>query len=177
MLVIGFALVSATAFASTVIRMDLKALVSASDAIAIATVTSVKSFERDNKILTTTTFETEQVVAGDLADTFQITQYGGRTERLATYVPGMPLFERNERVLVFLEKTSADYVVTGLSQGVFRLAQSPDGDGDWVLPQIGDLRLVDPEKKSKTVTPSDLHNENRPLKSLLDDIARIRTAK
>lgn len=158
--------------ASTVIKMDLKALVNASDLIVIGKVSKKKSFMEKGKILTSIVISPERILKGEVDDKIEIIQYGGRTETLITVVPGMPVFSINEHVLLFLEKPekSKSYVVTGLSQGKFKVANGPDGKTPFVVPTISDMLLIPTQSKREKIEGVNIHDIVSPLDTFTNKI-------
>lgn len=75
-----------------------------------------------------------------------IKQLGGRTDELATWVPGVPSFQDGERIIVFLEQPEKDVlpVVTGMSQGKFSVSLGPDNTTPYVVPYLGNIALMEP---------------------------------
>ena len=59
--------------------------------------------------------------------TFELEIPGGRGPRLVMRIPGMPKFSVGEEVLLFLEKYSGGYALTGLAQGVYRIDRGEGG--------------------------------------------------
>jgi hypothetical protein len=145
--VLAILTMSATLWASTVLKLDLESLVANSDQIVDGKVTQVKSKVEDGKVYTYTELEVEDGMKGvATGETVTIKQLGGRTEDLATWVPGVPHFQSGERVIVFLEKSTPQAlpVVTGMSQGKFQVSLGPDNVTPYVVPFLGDLGLVQP---------------------------------
>lgn len=167
---------AASAAASTVLKLDMESLVANSEQIADATVTRVQSKVEDGKVYTYTTIAVEEGLKGvDDGETLTIKQLGGRTEDLATWVPGVPNFEAGERVVVFLEKPAADAmpVVTGMAQGKFHIALGPDNATPFVVPYLGDLALITPR------APADLPSApaQQTLEVPSDDQAKFQPAQ
>jgi lipid-A-disaccharide synthase len=79
-------------------------------------------------IETVVTMHADAWLKGDLGATIRFRVPGGRLGRYRSLVVGAPTFEAGQRVVVFLGATppSLPYVL-GMSQGVFRVAQSTAG--------------------------------------------------
>ena len=143
-LLAGLFAVSSTASAATVVKMDMPDLVAQSDAIVIAQVVEYSSqLEEDGRVYTTITFRTDEVLKGQPGEEFTIRQVGGRDGDIATRAPGMPTFEEDEEVFLFLTHHQSTSVVTGLSQGKFHIAIGPDDQTRFVVPQIHGIHLVE----------------------------------
>lgn len=147
LLSLSMLLAGAPAFATTVVKLELEELVKLSDVIVVADVRSVESFVDEGRVHTRIRLEVAERWKGSPGETVEIVHLGGRTEKLATVVHGMPAFRQGERVLVFLEKPKGHphYVVTGLSQGKFSLQMLPDGS-TLVVPEIDYGSLAKPVK-------------------------------
>ncbi len=140
-------LFSATAVAATVVKLDLPQLVEHSDVIVVAQVTGTEaSVEDDGRVYTTVSFETHDTIAGKPPAEFTMRHIGGRAGDVATHAPGIPGFTPKERVLLFLGHSGDRFALTGLAQGKFRVATGPDGETDFVIPQIRGQHLVPPDK-------------------------------
>lgn len=126
------------ALAATGRRLTFEQLCSGADAIALVETVSVRSFEHEGRVLTATTLAVNETLKGDLKPRIELIQLGGRTERLATRVAGMPTFVPGEKAAVFLEKPrGADhFVIYGLEQGKLGL------QGDQVLPASVSMHLL-----------------------------------
>jgi hypothetical protein len=139
--------ISTSLWASTVLKLDLESLVANSDQIVEGKVTQVNSKVENGKVFTYTEVQVEEGMKGaQTGETVTIKQLGGRTEELATWVPGVPHFQSGERIIVFLEKSTPKElpVVTGMSQGKFQVSLGPDNVTPYVVPFLGDLGLVEP---------------------------------
>ena len=135
------------ATAATVLQLDLSQLVANSEAIVVAQVSETSAeLEDDGRVYTTISLEAQDTLKGHLPDEFSIRQVGGRDGDITTHVPGMPQFFDGERVLLFLSNIDDHPVITGMSQGKFRIAEGPDGETDFLIPQVGDNHLIDPEQ-------------------------------
>lgn len=139
--------------AATVPAMDLDELTKVADAIVLGSVESVESSLRDGRVYTDVVIRIEDTLKGDLVETVTIRHLGGKTDELATYVPGMPSFTQGERSLLFLEKTSAStWVTVGLALG------------KWAVSGAGEsLKVHPPNAVGLKLMPLD-----RPTKALKD---------
>lgn len=136
---------ASTATAATVIKLDMANLVANSDAIVVAQVTEMESSrEEDGRVYTTISFATDEVLKGNPGDEFTLRQVGGVDGDIATRVPGMPQFEPDEEVFLFLTNVDDQPVITGLSQGKFQIAVGPDKDTRYVVPQLHGVHFVNP---------------------------------
>jgi hypothetical protein len=172
-------LASSVALATTVVRMELKALVAESDAIVVGTVSDVDAkVHEDGRVYTHVRVTVDEVLQGEETEEVTIVHIGGRTEKLATVVHGMPEFSTKERALLFLEKPEGvkHFVVTGLSQGKFTLTEAEDGTVT-LRPAGGDMALVKPIKlptgdvKLERAEPSDIARDARTLDEMRRRIA------
>ena len=100
---------------------------------------------REGRVFTTITVDVTEQLKGETGTSLEILQPGGRTDDLMTYVPGMPDFVVGEHVLLFLEKppTVSHYVVTGLSQGKFKILATDTND-PIVEQGVTELHRVEP---------------------------------
>ena len=163
--------------AATVLKMDMNTLVTQSDAIVIGEVTSIEARqEQDGRVYTTIDLRIDEAVKGKVGETLRLRQVGGRDREadIATYVPGMPYFEPEERVFLFVthgaDQTS---MVTGMAQGKFHIAVGPDTRTEYVIPQLQDLRVVTPETHSPPTDPSSSDLQDIPPALLAERHARL----
>ncbi|MFB6350998.1 MAG: hypothetical protein ABEK29_04305 [Bradymonadaceae bacterium] len=183
---LGLCWVSSAA-ATTALKLDLQSLVANSNAIVLGDVTDVRSFKKDGRIYTDTTVRVDEAWKGDATDTVTIRHPGGRIGDTVTRVFGLPGFEPDERVVVFLRRARASssegepqashFTVTGLRQGKFRVTLGPDKSTEFVVPRLGDIQLLEPKddqlfKNKKTSDGTD--SPTRKLKKL--DAGKLETA-
>lgn len=186
-------LASSTASATTVMRLNLSDLVSQSEQIVHGTVSRAEAVVQGRRVYTIVTITVIDRLKGAAAKEVTFTQLGGRTPRLATYVPGTPTFTAGEEVVVFLERPSAHgapLVVTGLAQGKFKVVQqgrqrvvAPVASGGLVAPvklKPGALRPVGPLKAGQTlqhVKPSPIHQRTTELDQFKRQVRQVITAQ
>lgn len=134
-----------SAWATTLLKLDLDALISHSEQIVAAEVTEIKAEQVQGRIFTNITIKVIERFKGSGADTITFRQLGGRYGDLVTYVPGQPDFSVNERVLLFLERPSQGQplVVTGMAQGKFKLQEDPATKQAYVVPALGHTPLLE----------------------------------
>lgn len=144
---------ASTAGATTALKLDLESLVANSNAIVLGNVTEVRSFKKEGRIFTETTIAVDEAWKGDATEKVTIRHPGGRIGDTVTRVYGLPGFETDERVVVFLSRArtpegeeASPYTVTGLRQGKFHVATGPDASTQFVVPRIGDMQLLAPRE-------------------------------
>lgn len=155
---------ASSASATTVLRLGLDELVSQSEQIVQGKVQRAEAVVQGRRVYTIVTIQVRDQLKGAASPKREVTftQLGGRTERLATYVPGTPTFVAGEEVIVFLERPAAHgapLVVTGLAQGKFKVVQQgrqhfavPIASGGLVAPiKPGMLRPVGPLQPGQTL--------------------------
>lgn len=153
---LALATTTTTADAATVVKLDLDGLVAHSDAIVVAEVLDKnEQLEEDGRVYTTVTFETTERIAGDPGKHFELRHVGGRDGDVATRAPGMPRFDSSQRVLLFLKTVDDRPILTGLTQGTFQVAVGPDGQTDFVIPQVHPGHLVAPDEAPDRVDTSE----------------------
>ena len=127
-------LISSVAAATVVVPTDLRQLSQEAVAIARGRVVAVDGQWTDGRrtIETIVTLETETYLKGGLGDVVQFRVPGGSFGRFRSIVVGAPQFAVGQRVIVFLGSRgpTVPYVL-GLSQGVFRVTQSEEGN--WLV--------------------------------------------
>src|SRR5215467_14250250 len=134
LITIVLSLVGGLAHATVVLPADLGELSHGAVAIARGRIVAVESQWKDGRrgIETLVTLEPETYLKGSLGSTVQFRVPGGTLGRFSSVVVGAPQFTVGQRVILFLGSRGPTIpYVLGLSQGVFRLVQS--SQGDWIV--------------------------------------------
>ena len=119
-------LVHVTGWATTVIKMDLSALVEQSESIVQGKVEHVESAwdEQRKTIFTSVSVIVNEGLKGTPQSRIVVRQLGGKLGAMNLSVVGMPPFHEGEEVILFLRRSSlSDYHVIGLSQGKFTVTE------------------------------------------------------
>lgn len=156
-------LASAPALATQVLYMSTADLGSQSEVVVRGHVGDVRSYwnEDRTRILTEVEVQVDEPYKGAPSARVQIVQMGGVVDGVRMTVHGLPDWQRDEEVLVFLEQSlPGKFRVSGFSQGKFDLqrdsqsgelfvtrptlgAEAVDGAGKRVQPRAVRLRLND----------------------------------
>ena len=138
--------------ATTVLPISLATMTRASDLIVHGTVTgsrveAVNGNERHLRTIVDVSV-TELLRGAPGTRTVQLQLMGGRLGKWAMEIPGMPTFSAGEEVVLFLEKTSVNWALTGLAQGKFTVFAG-EGGKKMVRRKLDGLHFVAlTEKKS-----------------------------
>jgi hypothetical protein len=110
--------------ATTVERLNLDGLVKQSNRIIIGKVRNSRTYWSSNGklILTSYTIDVQETLKGRATTTVELTTIGGKIGDLTLHVAGMPVFEKDENAVVFLENTGTYSTVVGLAQGKFAVS-------------------------------------------------------
>jgi len=178
---------ASSAAATTALKLDLESLVANSNAIVLGHVTEVRSLEEGGRIYTETTVRVDEAWKGEATDTVTIRHPGGRVGDTVTRVYGLPGFEPDERVVVFLRRNDASstseqslrFTVTGLRQGKFHVTVGPDGSTPFVVPRLRDMRLLEPKDGDVFEDESDASEDgDTPVRELPKmDASKLRSAE
>ena len=141
-LAVAFALIffiSTSSQATTVERLTLDALVKKASSIVVGKVMNSRTYWSDNRklILTSYIFAVQETIKGQPGPTIELTTIGGTVGDVTLHVAGMPMFEKDEDAVVFVERSGAFSTVVGLSQGKFALANGE------VINNMTDLEFPD----------------------------------
>lgn len=124
---------SFSAYAATVITMNLGELVNVADDIVVARSADIRSRWLGNKIVTDNVFEVTERVKGSANATLTITTLGGTAMHpslnapINMAVPGGVVFERGEEALVFTKANAlGQNQLVGLTQGKFAIETDPE---------------------------------------------------
>lgn len=122
---------SGTAFATSVVRMDVKNLAKRSSLVFAGTVAAIEkhALADDSMAYTFVTFEDLDVLAGAFAGrTLTLRFDGGElSDGRVVVVPGMPEFKEGERVVLFADggNGAVPCPITGWEQGHLRVVDDP----------------------------------------------------
>ena len=129
--VVASLLVAVPSMATVLIPADLAELAHDATLIARGRVVSTEGRWAEGRrgIETVVTLETESVLKGSATHMVHFMVPGGTLGRYRNVVMGAPRFEPGQHVVVFLGATGPQVpYLLGLSQGVYRVAASADGD-------------------------------------------------
>ena len=167
LIAVALSLFSSVAGATVFLPTDLNDLSRDAVAIARGRVVSVDAQWTDGRrsIETLVTLETETYLKGSLGQVVQFRVPGGSLGRFRSVVVGAPSFTIGQRVIVFLGSRgpTVPYVL-GMSQGVFRLIQS--AQGDWLVTPPSMSPATDGPIVRGTRRPSPLGDFEREVRAL-----------
>ena len=125
-------------FATTVERMELPQLVSASDNIIQGRVESLEARYEGNRIYTYVSIVVEDPLKGERRRAVLLRQPGGTIGGKRTWIPGMPQFKPGNQVIVFLrDRRDGTFDVAGLNQGKY------DIENNFAVANVSGLTLLD----------------------------------
>lgn len=128
-----FLMVAPRALASDVIPVNLEEMVSRSDVAFTGKCVSATAKVQGRFVVTTYTFQVDEVLKGDVPATYTFTQLGASKEeavRLRTpSVSGFPVYKVNSVYTLFLGKASSIGLQSpvGVTQGVVNVTTAADG--------------------------------------------------
>jgi hypothetical protein len=117
-----------TARATTMQRLDTRALTIQSQEIVVGQVEQVSSYwnASHTKILTDVTVRVTQSLKGGSASRVVLTQFGGELDGVRYSIPGCPAFSPGEEALFFVwHDPRGRAQVNGLAQGKFDIQRDP----------------------------------------------------
>jgi hypothetical protein len=167
---------ASSAFATTVIRIDLEKMTRSSAVVLQGEVTAVRTIAvrgNERNIRTDVTVRVDQLLKGS-KNLKQVTLKlpGGRLGKWEMRIPGMPAFTHGERVVLFLEKTATNWALTGLSQAKFSIVTGKDGI-ERVHRRFDSLNFVDFNKAGRMQAVSPPQDKGQLLGALLTQIRAI----
>ena len=146
--------IAAPASAMTVLQVDLKALVTTSDAVLYGQVAATRVLDRRKEgrgVWTEISLDVREVWKGDAklaGKRFSWLHVGGTTpDGMTVAVPGMPGFAAGEETVVVLEKNTESYVVSGGPQGKFSVKVNTSGQKT-VTREMSDVYFVRKDPQS-----------------------------
>ena len=147
-----FFFVAGTAGATTVVRLTLPEMVKGSHTIVLARVVSAQPVsigKTGRNIQTHVRLNVESVLKGvSTKKSLTLKLAGGRLGKWAIHVPGMPSFSAGEQVVLFLEKTSDNWALTGLAQGKFSIYMGANNQ-KLVRRNLGGMHFVGFDKQGR----------------------------
>ncbi len=157
LLVILSLLIAQSAWSTTVLKLDISDMSELAQTIITGHCLSKRTEidPKDNNIYTYATFKVNQVLKGDLpGDSITVRHPGGRVGDEISIVPGVPDFNLDEEVLLFLSsEDDAGYPwVVGLSQGKFHIQKDEISGKKITFADPHGLSLYD--KKEARISPS-----------------------
>lgn len=116
--------------ASTFLEMSREELVEQADAVVAGRVVEVNSFwnREGTAIVTEAVIEVEESILGNAPSHVRVRTFGGEVGDYKIVALGFPTFERNEKLLLFLEpKQDGFHKVLGYRQGEYRVRPGKSG--------------------------------------------------
>jgi hypothetical protein len=161
------------AFSTTVEKFTLDDLVQKSGRIIVGKCISSESRwnARNTLILTTVRFAVSEPLKGSSDGFVNVVTVGGTLDGITQTVSGMPVFEPEEEVLLFLEPSkNGQWQPLGMSQGKFRILRNRQTGEQEVVHSLSGLELYDPASRSlsQQEKPS-----RAPLKPMVERIRRM----
>jgi hypothetical protein len=160
-------------FPTTVEKFTLDDLVQKSGRIIVGKCIARESRwnDRNTLILTTARFLVSERLKGSSDGYVNVVTVGGTLDGITQTVSGMPVFEPEEDVLLFLEPSkNGNWQALGMSQGKFRIFRNRQTGEEEVLHSLSGLDLYDPASGtlSRQAKPS-----RAPLKPMVERIRRM----
>jgi hypothetical protein len=136
-----------SAGATTLVRMDLDALVRSAEFVVRARCLATEARWESGAIWTFAQFEVLESFKGAPPRNIRVRLPGGRAGNLRTRVDGVPEFVAGEEIVLFVERTSAgDLGVTSWAQGTFRVRRDAVGESH-VTQDTSHFAVFDPSTR------------------------------
>lgn len=135
--------------ATTLAKLDLPALARAAEIVVDARFVDAQARQDRGSIWTFAQFQVIDTLAGvPSGQRITVRLPGGQIGHLRESVDGVPRFAPGERVVLFLERTSAgDYGITGWTQGTFRVDESAGPGGEILTQGTSAIPIFDPHAR------------------------------
>lgn len=141
--------------ATTVKQLSLEEMVRGSHRIMLGRRVSQETYwnKTRTRIYTATRFAVTEDLKGAFRETATVVTVGGTVDGMTLVVSGTPSFREHEEVLLFLEAgKSGNWILMGLSQGMFRIAADRRGVRTARHASSG-LHLIPGSPQSSSQTP------------------------
>lgn len=152
---VGVPLLVSGVEATTVKQLSLEQMARGSHRIMLGRCVSQETYWNKNRtrILTATRFAVTEDLKGEFRETATVVTVGGTMDGLTLVVSGTPSFREQEEVLLFLEAgKSGNWILMGLSQGMFRITADRRGVRTAHHASSG-LHLIPGRPESSSPTP------------------------
>jgi hypothetical protein len=127
-------------FATTVQKMELPQLVSASDNVVQGRVESIEARFEDRTIHTYISVVVDDPLKGDRRRRLLIRQLGGKIGAKTVWIAGMPEFKTGDQVIVFLkDRQDGTFDIVGLNQGKYDIVN------DYAVSNVSGVTILDPK--------------------------------
>ena len=141
-------LLTASACATTLARMDLDQLAAAAHAVVRVECLDSESRVERGQMWTVTRFELRESFKGYAPGILTVRLPGGSAGGLRVTIDGVPRFAPGEETILFLERTQrGEFTVTGWVQGTFRVRRDTAGGGTVVTQDSAGFAIFDPESR------------------------------
>jgi hypothetical protein len=134
------ALIAASAFATTVAKLNLEQLVKRADIIVQGQVQSVYSQwdEERHLVFTYVSIRVDESIKGSNRRSVLIRQVGGTVGTVQMSIAGVPQFRTGEAAIVFLKhQDDSTFQVVGMSQGLYEVVE------DYAISNVFGVDLFD----------------------------------
>jgi|GEM_PF-3595704 len=168
---------SVNASATTLLKMTIEDLTSEAQVIVIGTVEDVSSAWRSDQtaIETTTVVKVGECLYGQCGSRIKLILRGGTVGDKTLYIPGMPKFEENQNVLLFLrqdpEGRSGVWSVVGMCQGAFLIEKDKKSRKTYAVQQSG-AAIAEPDNSGTIRVTGEMNPIKMPLKRLISRIKK-----
>jgi hypothetical protein len=170
---IGIILVAIVAKTTTLARLPFYQLVQHSSAIARVRCVRAETRMENGEIWTDTVFEVAQHVKGFLPREIVVRMPGGKFQHLHSHVDGVPQFQPNEEVYLFLTgRPGRPFYIVGWTQGTFRIRKDFRTGMETVTQDSTDVPVFDPQTNKFTKTGVKDLRIDRFLEKLTKEIHR-----
>lgn len=162
-------MLAASAWATTLLALDVNGLSKSSDVVVRGRVVSVSPrWTKDHaRIVTDTELEVSESWKGAPSKRIVVMQPGGEIGEVGQHVEGIAAFKAGEEVVLFLEARGERFTVAGMAQGRFIVERSADGASMIARQdQCNELYLVDPSSR-QAVSRTPISLEVGALKKLV----------
>lgn len=157
--------------ASSFMAMSQEELIAESSAVVQGKVVETRSYWNKDRTLiwTEAVIEVEERLVGETPGLVRVQTPGGMIGDFRIEAVGFPIFEANQRLLVFLKPEGKRTRVTGFRQGQWHIERDDSGREIAVPTVDGDVLLIDRGGR-KTPPPRPMH-----LDTLKDNIRQAAT--
>jgi len=136
--------------ATTLARMDVRALAQHSAYVARVRCVQVATVTDANLVWTLSTFELTEPWKGNPPPRFAVRMPGGQAAGLRVTVEGAPRFAAGEDVVLFLTEDRAHHMnIVSWAQGTFRIRKNPRTAVERAVQDTAGLHLLDPHSGAR----------------------------
>jgi hypothetical protein len=143
LLFLCFTILASLVFATSLAPVEIQEITREADSIVIGTVEEVSSaWDEEGKLIyTEVEVDVETQLKGNDEDTLHVKSLGGEVGGVTLIVPGSPVFEEAQEVMLFVEEVENEQEQKGVQEETFEVVGLSEGKFDVVTDEEGNTMV------------------------------------